>query len=54
MPFELTNASTSFQEYINKLAKKLDTFVIMYLDNFFIYTDDDKNGHIAAVWWVLE
>ena len=26
----------------------------MYLDNIFIYTDDDGDGYIAAVWWVLE
>ena len=26
----------------------------MYLDDIFIYTNHDKNGHIAAVWWVIE
>ena len=25
----------------------------MYLDDIFIYTDDDGDGHIAAVRWVL-
>ena len=54
MPFRLTNAPASFQGYINKLAKKLDIFVIIYLDDFLIYTDDDGDGYIAAVWWVLE
>ena len=34
MSFELLNALASFQRYINKiLAKKLEFFVIIYLDN---------------------
>ena len=54
MPFGLTNAPASFQGFINKiLAEKLDIFVIVYLDNILIYTDDDGDGHIAAVQWVL-
>ena len=54
MPFGLTNAPASFQRYINKiLAKKLDIFVIVYLDDILIYTDDDKS-HVTAVRWVLE
>ena len=41
MLFRLSNASASFQYYINKiLAKKLDIFVIVYLDNILIYTED--------------
>ena len=55
MPFGLTNAPASFQGYINKiLAEKLDIFVIVCLDDILIYTDDDEDGHIAAVRWVLE
>ena len=55
MPFGLTNAPASFQEYINKiLAEKLDIFVILYLDDILIYTDDDGDGHFAVVQWVLE
>ena len=55
MPFGLTNALTSFQEYINKiLAKKLDIFVFLYLNNILIYTNDDRDGHVAAIWWVLK
>ena len=39
--FELFNAQASFQGYINKiLAKKLNIFVIIYLDNIFIYTQE--------------
>ena len=41
MRFGLSNASASFQGYINKiLAEKLDIFVIMYLDDIFICTED--------------
>ena len=55
MPFGLTNAPASFQRYINKiLAEKLDIFVIVYLDNILIYTDDDGDGHVSAVRWVLQ
>ena len=55
MPFGLTNAPASFQGYINKiLAEKLDIFVIVYLDDILIYTEDDGDGHVAAVQWVLE
>ena len=55
MPFGLTNAPASFQGYINKiLAEKLDIFIILYLDDILIYTDDDGDGHVSAVRWVLE
>ena len=41
MSFWLSNAVAGFQGYINKiLAKKLDIFVIVYLDNILIYTKD--------------
>ena len=50
MFFSLTNAPASFQGFIFKiLAEKLDIFIIVYLDNIFIYTDDDGGGHVAAV-----
>ena len=29
--------------------EKLDIFVIIYLDDIFIYTDDNREGHIVAV-----
>ena len=55
IPFGLTNAPASFQGYINQIfAEKLDIFVIVYLDDILIYTDDDKDGHVLAVQWVLE
>ena len=55
MPFGLSNAPASFQGYINKiLAKKLDVFVIVYLDDILIYTEDEGQGHVEAVRWVLD
>ena len=49
MPFGLTNAPTSFQRYINKiLVEKLDIFVIVYLDDILIYTNNDGDGHVVA------
>ena len=41
MLFGLFNAPASFQGYINKiLDEKLDVFIIIYLDDIFIYTKD--------------
>ena len=55
MSFSLTNTPASFQGYINKiLAEKLDIFVIVYLDDILICIEDDRDGHVAAVRWVLE
>ena len=50
MLFALTNTLGSFQSYINKiLAKKLNIFVIVYLDDILIYTKDPGKIHIEAV-----
>ena len=55
MPFGLSNIPASFQGYINKiLAEKLDIFVIVYLDDILIYTEDQGRGHVEAVRWVLD
>ena len=55
MPFGLSNAPASFQGYINKiLAKKLDIFVIVYLDDILIYIEDQGQDHVEAVQWVLD
>ena len=49
MPFGLTNAPASFQEYINKIfAEKLDIFVMVYLNDILIYTNDNES-HIAVI-----
>ena len=51
MLFRLFNVLASLQGYINKiLAKKLNIFVIAYLDNILIYTKDLGRGHVEAVW----
>ena len=50
MPFELSNIPASFQSYINKiLAKKLDIFIIVYLNNIAIYIEDPSQGYIEVV-----
>ncbi len=50
MPFGFSNAPASFQGYINKfLAEKLDIFVVMYLDDIWIYTKDLGQRHIDAI-----
>ena len=55
MPFGPSNAPASFQGYINKiLAEKLDIFVIVYLDDILVYTEDAGQPHVDAVRWVLE
>ena len=54
IPFGLSNAPASFRGYINKiLVEKLDIFVIVYLDDIFIYTENQGQGHVEAVWWIL-
>ena len=51
MPFGLFNVPASFQSYINKiLAEKLDIFVIVYLNDILIYTEDQRKGHMEIVW----
>ena len=55
MPFGLSNAPATFQGYINKiLAEKLDIFVIIYLDNILIYTEDPSQPYVEVVRWVLD
>ena len=55
MPFGISNAPATFQGYVNKiLAEKLDVFVIVYLDDILIYTEDPGQPHVDAVRWVLD
>ena len=50
MLFGLFNAPASFHGYINKIvAEKLDVFVIVYLDDIFVYTDNPGQAHVDAV-----
>ena len=51
MVFKLSNVPASFQSNINKiLAKKLNIFVIIYLNDIFIYIKDLDWTHINAIW----
>ena len=50
MSFGLSNAQASFHVYINKiLAKKLDAFIIVYLDDILIYSKDLGQPHVKTV-----
>ena len=51
MLFGLFNALIIFQRYVNKiLAEKLDVFIIIYLDDILIYTEDPGQPHIEAIY----
>ena len=51
MLFGLLNIPASFQGYIKKiLAEKLSIFVIIYLNNIFIYTKDFGQLYVNDVW----
>ncbi len=55
MLFGLINAPATFQGYINKiLVEKLDVFVIVYLNDIFIYTENEGEDHVQVVQWVLD
>ena len=55
MSFGFSNAPATFQGYVNKiLAEKLDVFVIVYLDNILIYTEDPGQPYVNVVCWVLD
>lgn len=52
MPFGLTNAPASFQRYINEvLGELLDTFVIAYLDDILIFSENktQHEDHVKRV-----
>ena len=52
--FGLSNALANFQGYVNKiLAKKLDIFIVVYLDDILIYTKDLGQPYVEVVRWVL-
>jgi len=54
MSFELKNASVIFQWLINNtLWKYLDDFVITYLNNILIYSEDLET-HCEYVWKILK
>ncbi len=52
MSFELTNAFVTFQVYINSVLRKfLNVFVIVYLDDILIYSQNEEKhtNHIRLV-----
>jgi len=52
MPFGLSNAPSAFQHFINDIfSDVLDIFVVIYLDNILIYSDnmDDHKKHVKEV-----
>ena len=55
MLFWLSNTPTIVQNYIIKiLAKKVDIFVIVYLNNIFTYIKDQCHDHVQAMQQVLD
>ena len=55
MSFRLSNALAIFQGYINKfLVKKLNIFIIIYLDDILIYIKDPSQGYVEAMRWVWD
>ena len=51
MLFGLFNTPATFQGYVNKiLAKRLDIFVIVYLYDLLIYTENSGWPHIEVVY----
>lgn len=50
MPLRLTNASTIFQDYINKiLAEKLDVFIFIYFKDILIYIEGKRKEYVEAI-----
>ena len=52
MPFGLTNAPATRQQFVNDVLREfLDIFVVVYLDNILIYSEDplQHNSHVRKV-----
>ena len=55
MLLSLFNVFANFQGYINKiLAKKLNIFVMIYLDDILIYTKNPNLLYVDVIQWILE
>jgi Reverse transcriptase (RNA-dependent DNA polymerase) len=57
MSFRLTNVSAIYQALINNILREyLDDFVVIYLDNIFIYSKNEKEhtGYVIKILKVLE
>ena len=50
MPFSLTNALVTFENYINKiLAENFTVFIIVYFNDILIYTKSKRKKHIKTI-----
>lgn len=50
MPFGLSKIPASFQGYINKiLVEKLDIFMVVYLNNILVYTEDPELLYVNII-----
>ena len=50
MAFGLSYALATYQGYVKKiLTKKLDIFVIVYLNDILIYIEDPGQPHVKAM-----
>ena len=48
--FSLSNILAIFQKYVNTiLAKNLDIFIIIYLDNILIYIKDPGQSYVEVI-----
>jgi Reverse transcriptase (RNA-dependent DNA polymerase) len=57
MPFRLTNIPVTYQALINNILREyLDDFIVIYLDDIFIYSKNEKEhtGYIIKILEALE
>lgn len=51
MPFDFSNMSASFQDYINNiLIEKLYIFIVIYLNDILIYIKDFGQPYVNVIW----
>lgn len=54
VPYGLSNAPSAFQNLVNDtLREKLDTCVVVYLDDILVYSKNEEQ-HVKDVTWVLQ
>jgi Reverse transcriptase (RNA-dependent DNA polymerase) len=57
MPFRLINVSVIYQALINNILREyLDDFIVIYLNDIFIYSKNEKEytGHVIKILETLE
>lgn len=53
MSFSRFNILANFQDYINKIfVKRLDIFIVVYLDDILISIEDSRQSYVEAMRWV--